>query len=70
VFRYALLGALAAGAVASAPALACTIDTCPYLQPVCNAHVVDCRDFVPLTGVDCVHVAGRGVCIPNPPPIR
>ena len=40
--RFLLAGALVAGAflTASPAAQACTIDTCPYLKPVCDR--VDC----------------------------
>jgi hypothetical protein len=40
--RFLLAGALAAGALfAATPAHACTLDTCPWAQPVCER--IDCR---------------------------
>jgi hypothetical protein len=68
--RLLLAGAALAAAAFASPALACTIDTCSYTQPVCNTHAVECTDLVPLLGVDCVRTAAGRVCIPNPPPVR
>lgn len=65
-----LVAASVASAAFAAPALACTIDTCSYTQPVCNTHAVDCSDLSPITQIHCVDNIVRRVCIPTPPPIR
>ncbi|HEX8003595.1 MAG TPA: hypothetical protein VF519_12950 [Mycobacteriales bacterium] len=70
-----LLAALAAvialtGAAFAPPALACTIDTCSYTQPLCSTHAVDCSDLSPVTQIDCIDNVVRRVCIPSPPPMR
>lgn len=70
--RRALAAAtLAVAALAPAtPALACTIDTCWYTQPVCNLHVVECYGLTPLLQVECVRTIAGSVCRPHGiPPI-
>jgi hypothetical protein len=64
--RLLLAAALGAGLLGGAvpAANACTIDTCPYTQPLCN-HGVNCEGLAAL--VWCVtHHTG----CPTPPPVR
>ena len=62
--RRLLAAALVAGAAFAAPAAtACTVDTCPYTQPLCK-HGVDCERLA-----DLVWCLTHHTC-PNLPPIE
>jgi len=65
--RVLLAGAALAAAAFASPALACTIDTCSYTQPVCDIHAVECYDLAHFTG--CVRTGFGRLCIPDPHPI-